>query len=156
MATKILTAPDRHAIISMSELTEGAVLSSRRMRRGGDQRNGVFTRRASRVYREDRAVPFRTETTLGAFLCPASLNLKEATAMPEKWYLPQSRRESADCIENLRNIICYINDSVAFSNQGSNNEYCLSDHGAAGLCHVLGFVEDTLMRCNDVLLKKEA
>lgn len=70
------------------------------------------------------------------------------------WYHPQTRREAADCIENTRNVVCYINESVAFSAHGSNNEFSLSELGAAGLCHILGFVEDSLAHCNDVLLQE--
>lgn len=73
--------------------------------------------------------------------------------MPENWYQPQSGREAVDCIERTAQVISFISESIAFS---ADQEYHLSDVGAAGLCNVLALVEGLLKDCNRKLLKEVA
>lgn len=73
--------------------------------------------------------------------------------MPNSWFMPQNSRDAADCIEHIASVISFLSESIAFSQDA---EYHLSERGSAGLCSMLEFVGDTLMRCNETLLKEVA
>jgi hypothetical protein len=71
--------------------------------------------------------------------------------MSTLWYLPQDRRDAADCIENTATVISFIAESIAFSNE---KEYHLSEISSAGLCNILRLIEGVLEDCNEKLLKE--
>jgi hypothetical protein len=66
-----------------------------------------------------------------------------------RWYLPQTAREAADAVENIKSIIRFLSDNLAQEGQKPGYSYSLTEKGAAGLCQIYSFIEDVLNDCID-------
>lgn len=72
--------------------------------------------------------------------------------MPDPWYLPSTAREAVDAIEDVKHIISFLSDCI--TQEVPPHTFRLSDNGQCGLCLIYGFMEKTLDKCTDILIKE--
>lgn len=72
--------------------------------------------------------------------------------MPNTWYTPSTAREAVDAIENVKHIICFLSDCI--TQEVPPHEFSLTDNGQTGLYLIYSFIEKTLDKCTDILIKE--
>lgn len=71
--------------------------------------------------------------------------------MGTPWYIPETGRQAADCIENVASIIAFLKDTLA---QEARYTFRFSEDGDTGLFCILDVMEDALKRCDEILVKE--
>lgn len=71
-----------------------------------------------------------------------------------RWYIPQTAREAADAVENVKAIISFLSDTISQEGLKPGSEYRLSENGLNGLYQIYNIIENVLDMSNRILVRE--
>ncbi|RJQ22011.1 MAG: hypothetical protein C4560_03020 [Nitrospiraceae bacterium] len=71
-----------------------------------------------------------------------------------RWYQPQTPREAADAIENVKAIVRFLCDNLTQEGFKPGYSYSLTEEGVNGLYQIYSLIEDVLDVSNTILVKE--
>lgn len=71
--------------------------------------------------------------------------------MPNPWFVVDNAQDAIDCIEDLASVTAFLKDCIS-----QTTPFQLSDNGQNGLYFLLVFMESTMNRAVNQLVKRRA
>ena len=93
----------------------------------------------------------------GFFIAQMQKNIFRRLTMTQdtrRWYQPQDASSAVDAIENVKNIIAFLSDTITQEGFNSGAGYSFCEDGITGLYNLYGVIEGVLDDCNQILVKE--